>query len=119
MEDRSIEELIQELRAIKIRENEILTQLEHANRARAHRIDATNHRGVDQHLPPTDGFRQGNRVRIINKVKKPATAGPTWVEARERLATVTRVIPDQIHIVTDNGTKTWRAPNNLRIITPR
>jgi hypothetical protein len=64
------------------------------------------------------GFRKGDRVRITNRVRRPATAGVSWTEERERLATVTRIIPDQVHIRTDNGTKTWRAHNNLEIQRP-
>ena len=37
-------------------------------------------------------------------------------EKKERQGTVTRVTAEQIHIVTDNGTRTWRAPQNLRKI---
>ena len=52
------------------------------------------------------GFSRGNRVCIKNKVRKPATAGPAWSESRERLATVTKIRVDQVHIRTDNGTMT-------------
>ena len=115
MEDRSFEELVEKLRELKIKEAELTVRIEHARLARAERPVATT-------VPPlertffTNGFRPGDRVRVTNKVRKPATAGPTWTEARERLATVTRAIPGQVHILTDNGTKTWRAPNNLKQI---
>jgi hypothetical protein len=39
-----------------------------------------------------------------------------WEEDRERTATITRVTPNQIHFVTDNGTRTWRAHRNVRRI---
>lgn len=116
MEDRGFEELIEELRELKIREAELTVRIERAKLARAQRTTAT----AADHAPPdgtffTNGFRQGDRVRITNKVRKPATSGPAWTEAKERLATVTKVIPDQVHsILTDNGTRTWRAPNNLK-----
>jgi hypothetical protein len=122
MEDRNIEELIEELHELKIREAELTVRIERARLTRTER-GAT----VGGALEPSDnshsllggpfftnGFRPGDRVRVTNKVRKPATAGPAWTEARERLATVTKVIPDQVHILTDNGTKTWRAPNNLK-----
>jgi hypothetical protein len=116
MEDRTFEELIEELRALRIRETVIIAQLEEANNrtragtretsaSRNHRISAT-----------ANGLKRGDRVRIRNRVRRPATAGPTWNEERERLATVTRVTADQVHITTDNGTRTWRGPNNLQLI---
>lgn len=124
MEDESFEELIEELRELKIREADLTVKIERAKLARAERTNAAALGSNDNHTLPdgtffTNGFRQGDRVRITNKVRKPATAGPAWSEARERLAVVTKVIPDQVHILTDNGTKTWRAPNNLkRVLGP-
>ena len=111
MENRTVEELIEELQELRIREIEIIAELKQANSAgtRTQTGDANSHRHEVAH-----GFRRGDRVRVINKVRKPATAGPSWNEAKERLATVTRIIPDQVHILTDNGTKTWRVPNNLQ-----
>jgi len=111
MEDRTFEELIEELQALRIRENAIIAQLEGAkNKAR------TGINPSSTQAATANGLQRGDRVRIKNKIRRPATAGPTWNEARERLATVTRVTTDQVHITTDNGTKTWRGPNNLQLI---
>ncbi len=56
-------------------------------------------------------------MRIINnKIKRPANWLARWDERdieNERRATVTHIVRDQVWIITDNGTKTWRAPNNL------
>jgi hypothetical protein len=116
MEDKDFDELIEELRELKIREREIISALDQASRTgrvqTRHETEARPHEGQAQ-VPY--GFRQGDRVRITNKVRKPATAGPSWTEARERSAVVTKIVPDQVHILTDNGTRTWRAPNNLQI----
>lgn len=120
MEDRNIEELIEELHELKIREAELTVRIERARLARTERATVGALESSDSSHSQlggpffTNGFRPGDRVRVTNKVRKPATAGPAWTEARERLATVTKVIPDQVHILTDNGTKTWRAPNNLK-----
>ena len=118
-EERSIDELIAELQELKIREAEIVTALERANRTARVRIPEVveGHR-QEGHAQVPYGFRRGDRVRITNRVRRPATAGVSWTEERERLATVTRIIPDQVHIRTDNGTKTWRAHNNLEIQRP-
>ena len=56
------------------------------------------------------------RVRIKNRIRKPAnwpTSKP-WTEANERSAVVTRVTTDRVYITTDNGTLTWRQPQNLK-----
>ena len=51
---------------------------------------------------------------IRNKVIKPTTCTDTaWTKEKERIATVTFVSEKQIHFITDNGTRTWRGPNNL------
>ena len=58
-------------------------------------------------------------MRIINEVKRPANWLTRWDERdieNERRAMVTHTVRDQVWIVTDNRTKTWRAPNNLERI---
>jgi hypothetical protein len=123
MQDRSISELIEELRRVRIRESAIIEELENAvRRARQRETEDENIVDVDENrIHPAVianglGIRVGDRVRIKNKVRKPATAGPSWSETRERAATVTKVTPEQVHVITDNGTKTWRAPNNLILV---
>jgi hypothetical protein len=110
-EERSIDELIAELQELKIREAEIVTALERANRTARVRIPEV-----------VEGHRQEGHAQVpygfTNRVRRPATARVSWTEEREQLATVTRIVPDQVHIRTDNGTKTWRAPNNLEIQRP-
>jgi CHAT domain-containing protein len=114
MEEKSVEQLIEELRALKIREIELITELARVTSDRVE-TNETNRRDNEQ-TTVVNGIRRGDRVRITNKVRKPASAGPTWTEAKERLATVTDTTPTQIHILTDNGTRTWRGPNNLRVL---
>jgi hypothetical protein len=113
MEDKRIEKLIEELKALKVREAIVLAQLEAA-------VNLTG-TGTGRDPPRTtrgieDDLIQGDRVRITNRVRKPATWPRTaeWEERKERLGTVTRVTAEQIHIITDNGTRTWRAPQNLK-----
>ena len=135
MEGTNLAELIEELRALKIRETEIVAELKRANDARPgtslqRDIDAAEFRrandartgaSIQRGTPAAvtannSAHRRGDRVRITNKVRKPASAGPTWTEAKERLATVTSVNETQVFILTDNGTRTWRGPNNLRTL---
>ena len=108
MEDETIDTLIAELKRLKVREANIITQLEAATNRRRNRDDSGR--------VTATGLSKGDRVRITNRVRKPATWNNevNWEEDKERRATVTGVTPDQVHIITDNGVKTWRAPNNLK-----
>jgi hypothetical protein len=114
MQKRTVEELIVELQQLRLQETAIIAELREATREQINQVQDIDV-DVDQ---PAIGFAltRGSRVRIKNRVRRPATAGPAWNENRERLATVTRVTVDQVHIVTDNGTRTWRAPNNLALL---
>ena len=116
MQNRSVEELIEDLQQLRIQETIIIAQLREANRARnAVRAEGEEDHNVNEGAA-VFALTRGDRVRIKNRVRRPATTGPTWTEENEPLATITKVTADQIHIVTDNGTKTWQAPNNLRLI---
>ena len=63
-----------------------------------------------------DQYKKGDRVRIINKVRKPAGRGQ--VETKDRTGKVIGrdLITERVYILTDNGTKTWRLPKNIRRI---
>jgi hypothetical protein len=106
MEDITVEDLIVELNALRIR----VAQLEAAQGA----VADIGNGNVDDAV----AFRRGDRIRITNRVRRPSNwnTGVVWEEERERTATVTRVTPTQIHFVTDNGTRTWRAHRNVRRI---
>ena len=56
-------------------------------------------------------YNIGDRVLITNdiKVKRNTTA-----TRKDRLGTVTKVTSKRIFILTDSGTKTWRAPKNVQ-----
>ncbi len=106
-----IDSLTQELRNLRVR-------IEHIEGVLAEHQAVTDVQfelSEDDDRREVNGIAVGDRVRVKNKVKKPATWISTtpWSADKERVATVTRVTPTQIHFVTDNGTKTWRAPNTL------
>lgn len=117
MQDRRIEELIEELHALRLKETAIIAQIEQETAK-----ERTQSGGSARTTPPSSRgahsatFKRGDRVRIVNKIRKPATAGAGWVREKEETATVTRIREGQIHITTDNGTQTWRGPNNLQLI---
>jgi hypothetical protein len=128
MEDDRIQSIIEELRSLRIRVADLELEVEQANTRSRTRGDTTEQANAAEkqanvvetqlqlQAPIANGLRSGDRVRITNKVRKPATAGPSWTEEKERLATVTNVTTTQVHVTTDNQTKTWRAPNNLRLL---
>ena len=111
VEDRNIDSLINELRSLKLRVSQVENQL----RERREQEEVAVATPVTSH----DALTRGDRVRIINKIKRPANWLARWDEQdieNERRATVAHLVRDQVWIVTDNGTKTWRAPNNLERI---
>ena len=106
VEDPNIKSLTNELRALRVRVDQVENQLRELREQEENVATA----------PPNTLLTRGDQVRIINKVKRPANWLATWDERdilNERRATVTHTVRDQVWIVTDNGTKTWRAPNNL------
>lgn len=97
--------LIEQLKRLKVREARILEQLEAENDLQR----------VDHFVqPPT--FEIGDRVRITNRVRRPANWDERipWNERHARNATVTGIADGKIYFTTDNGTQTWRLPQNLR-----
>ena len=110
VEEQSIE-LIAELKLIKIQEANLITRIEAAANKRNKDTDKTTR-------PITNRLSKGDRVCITNMVRKPATWNnkTEWDKDKGRLATVTKATPEQVHIITDNGVSTWRAPNNLKKI---
>jgi hypothetical protein len=99
---RAIALLTEELRALNLRTQRLEAELR-----------AIRQREVpDEHT----NFVKGDRVRITNRVNRPSSWLRPWDTKEiktERRATVTRSTKDRVWIVTDNGTKTWRAPRNL------
>jgi hypothetical protein len=117
MEEQQIENLLEELKTLKIRESVIITRLEAANRQRLNKNTRNPKRETSN--DNTSGIVKGDRVWITSKVRKPATwpRGSIWIESEFRSATVNSVTATQVHLVTDNGITTWRAPNNVKRVT--
>jgi hypothetical protein len=66
-------------------------------------------------------MKKGDRVRITNRIRRPAvwpstTARDDEIKERERRAAVTGFAKGHVHITTNNGTKTSRAPSNVQKI---
>ena len=118
MEDKSVQELIESLRTLRVQEERIIERIEIATereRTSAARRAAPTESQDHDNQP----INVGDRVYITNKVRKPATWGltrETWSAYKERHAVVTRVESNKVYVRTDNGVDTWRAPGNLRRI---
>ena len=104
--DQQIEQLIAQVQALQIR----VTQLEAARNEQGPVASA-------RATAPKE-FEKGDRVRVRNALKKPATwpRNVVWEKELAQVATVTHLYREQVHFVTDNGVKTWRAANNLEIL---
>ena len=108
MSDDSIDALIQQLEGLRLAEQEILQRLVEA------RARETRGRAEPAAVPTgTVAFRVGDRVEITNQVRLPfgRTPGPG-----DRRGTVTKITAQRVSLVTANGSRTNRAPHNLRVI---
>ena len=117
-EDRTFDLLTQELNSLRIRVGQVEAEL------REVRGQTTNEEtpparcqtAIEETPPLRSTFVRGDRVRITNRVLRPANFQSAWdsdAVERERNATVTHTTSNQVWFITDNGTKTWRAHNNL------
>jgi hypothetical protein len=129
MDNASIKQLVQELRAIRIRELEVLDAIDRSlpsvppesssNTAVTTAFNdgppsVSNRReSIDITESPPSTYSVGDRIEITNKVRRLFNRTPT---RRDRIGTVTRVTEKKVEFVTDNGTSTWRAPHNLKRI---
>ena len=99
-----IEQLTVQLRAINIR----LAQLESAAAVRDPERSAGD-------LAAANTLKRGDRIEIKNKLRRPSTwdVRVKWDQQQAQKATVTHFYKEQVHFITDNGVKTWRAINNV------
>lgn len=109
MDQKAIDLLTAELKSLRIR----VAQLE------AGRTNERTSATTEQAEVTPIGLTKGDRVRITNQIRRPAVwpSSVAWddeTKEKERRATVTHIYKDQVHFITDNGTKTWRAPNNVK-----
>jgi len=125
-----LDELITQLKALRLRQSRILEELEHTiaeegqviRQIEAEKNQLTPTRGTP-HATPTRGpvtsvigrFAKGDRVYISNEVKQ--RKGQPPVSEADRRATVSRIDdnnPNKVWIVTDNDFYTWRLAHHLK-----
>jgi hypothetical protein len=117
MEDGRINEIITELRSIRLQVSHLEQEIDRRDTRRVPAL--ASERPPPTPVPATHvthAYSVGDRVRILNKVKKPATwnSNVEWSKRDARRATVIEVRARQIFFTTDNGVDTWRAPNKLQ-----
>ena len=107
MPTESVDQLIEQLKRLKVQEKVVLEKL---SRAREQEKEAQNRNNARSGTT----LEPGDRVRITNTVKVPFTRS---VNARDKTATVryttTNNEQTKVFITTDNGFKTWRLEKNL------
>jgi hypothetical protein len=94
---------------IRLREERIIQRLERAREQEAERT-ATRQGKIQVSSEPRAKFNIGDRVKIINKISVPSHRNSN---VNDRRATVTSVKEDKIYIRTDNGYDTWRLSKNI------
>ena len=120
-----IEKLTAQLRDVSIRlaQLEAAASREHTERS-ASRIAAASAEPKDISSSTSKAaapiISKGDRVSITNDVRKPSYWNDNieWDQEKAQRATVTHFYRGQVHFVTDNGVRTWRAINNLAKIDP-
>ena len=122
--ERTIQELIDALRTLRLQEAKLTTQLEEAVKKREREGSAQKAPIAtrEERRNSVRSFSKGDRIWIKNKLHKPANWNNDfeWIEKEGKSATVTEVLTkgpnEQVHFVTDNGVGTWRAPNNVCLL---
>jgi hypothetical protein len=109
-EDR-VERLIQQVQALQLEVTNIQQELKQHNRCQqASPTTSPSHPTVTHNL-----LQPGDRVRILNQVKKTRSWDTTreFIHQQAKLATVTAVVNNRIYFTTDNGIHTWRSRRNI------
>ena len=107
-----IQELIEELRRLRVKESAILQEVERLNKRRG--TATQNSRSTQQREDSKGKYRVGDRVFVTNQIRRPILAPRHWTLDNERKGTVTGIGKERIYYRTDNGTETWRLTKNLR-----
>lgn len=111
MSGEEIQQLIKQLKALDLEEEKRKVQ----RKLLVARLEEITSPGGSQRRQSRT-FSPGDRVEVLNTVKRPQRATSTWTFAKERLGTVTEynATTDQVWFRTDNGIETYRVSKNLK-----
>jgi hypothetical protein len=111
MSNESVDDLINQLKPLRIQEASILQRLIAAReRESLATTRGTHTRETDTEIEP---FSVGRRVQVTNNIR--GTFGRS-VTINDKRAFITRVTLTRIYFRTVNGNNTWRSRTNLRIV---
>jgi hypothetical protein len=106
MAKESVDELIQQLETLRVREDTLLRQIIQARARESQQGHGTN--GANREAAR---YYIGDCLRITNPtrglISRPVTD-------RDRVGTVTKITRKRVFLQTDNGVNTNRAPENLQ-----
>jgi transcription antitermination factor NusG len=130
MTNDEVNDLIHRLKELQVEQRHVINLLEetYRNQSQNRENTSTTTSGNNQISPSSTpdrscgttskrnenaAFKPGDRVKIINKVKKHSEGS---IDNNDRTATVTKVnkATKRVHIQTDNGFDTWRLEHNLK-----
>lgn len=86
------------------KEEAVIRRLEEATSRQESRTQAFNGQQI---------FKEGDRVNMNNKIRRPANSNSSWTVPKECTTMVTQVKQNQAHLITDNNTVTWQAAKYL------
>jgi hypothetical protein len=99
MVEESIDELIRQLEALRIREDTLLQQIIQARARENQQQEQDTSTGADR---AAAGYRIGDRIRITNQSR--GLIGKAVTEC-DWVGTVTKIMRKRVFLRTDNGTK--------------
>jgi hypothetical protein len=110
----NVEQLINELKALKVQELVLLTKLETATKKRD-TVPTTGDQQVKRGLSRQHCHRRPCSYQETEQGQETCNLDqPSRMERRKGTdCNGNARHPTQVHFITDNGVETWRAPNNL------
>jgi TolA-binding protein len=126
--EQSIQQLEKQVRALSLQVSELQKEIRQSNQKRntqqrnkqqqqtdSASSSASENNKFNQTTPPTL-FKPGDRIRILNKVRRPThwDDSQQWNITTARKATVTSVTSTRVYFTTDNNISTWRLYKHLR-----
>jgi hypothetical protein len=113
-DNKQIEQLIQQVESLSLQVAELKTII--TSQAQQPAITPNHPR-----KGATDTFDIGDKVHILNTVKKPSHWPGLWDHKQAQVGTVLAVdrLKDRVHILTNNNTNTWRIHKNVKHQKPK
>ena len=114
-EDDRIARLTKQVEALTVQVTALQQATKNDHRGHRHSPGTTQAHPTSTVTQTATIIQPGDRIRILNTIKKPITWPPSipWIPSAAKTATVTAVINNRIYFTTDNGVHTWRSRRNI------